>query len=93
MSIVSLSKSKKKKMLKNREINYNFMAKNSDQFCFFFHLLSLIIILNYKLITFRKKIHCLKVFVGLVLDGVSPSVFRCTSTPMETGPIDACVET
>ena len=27
------------------------------------------------------------------LDGVSPSVFRCTSTPMETGPIDACVET
>ena len=28
-----------------------------------------------------------------VLDGVSPSVFRCTSTQMETGPIDACVET
>ena len=28
-----------------------------------------------------------------LLDGVSPSVFRCTSTPMETGPIDACVET
>ena len=27
------------------------------------------------------------------IDGVSPSVFRCTSTPMETGPIDACVET
>ena len=27
------------------------------------------------------------------VDGVSPSVFRCTSTPMETGPIDACVET
>ena len=27
------------------------------------------------------------------LDGVSPSVFRCTSTPMETGPKDACVET
>ena len=27
-----------------------------------------------------------------VIDGVSPSVFRCTSTPMETGPIDACVE-
>ena len=30
---------------------------------------------------------------GLIIDGVSPSVFRCTSTPMETGPIDACVET
>ena len=30
---------------------------------------------------------------GVILDGVSPSVFRCTSTPMETGPIDACVET
>ena len=29
----------------------------------------------------------------VLLDGVSPSVFRCTSTPMETGPIDACVET
>ena len=29
----------------------------------------------------------------LNLDGVSPSVFRCTSTPMETGPIDTCVET
>ena len=29
----------------------------------------------------------------LGLDGVSPLVFRCTSTPMETGPIDACVET
>ena len=27
------------------------------------------------------------------LDGVSPSVFRCTSTPMETCPIDTCVET
>ena len=27
------------------------------------------------------------------IDGVSPSVFRFTSTPMETGPIDACVET
>ena len=27
------------------------------------------------------------------VDGVSPSVFRCTSTPMETGPIDTCVET
>ena len=27
------------------------------------------------------------------IDVVSPSVFRCTSTPMETGPIDACVET
>ena len=27
------------------------------------------------------------------IDGVSPSVFRCTSTPMETGPIDACGET
>ena len=27
------------------------------------------------------------------LDGGSPSVFRCTSTPMETGPIEACVET
>ena len=27
------------------------------------------------------------------LDGGSPSVFRCTSTPMETGPIDACGET
>ena len=24
---------------------------------------------------------------GILLDGVSPSVFRCTSTPMETGPI------
>ena len=31
--------------------------------------------------------------VAPVVDGVSPSVFRCTSTPMETGPIDACVET
>ena len=30
---------------------------------------------------------------NLSVDGVSPSVFRCTSTPMETGPIDACVET
>ena len=29
----------------------------------------------------------------LLVDGVSPSVFRCTSTPMETGPIDACVKT
>ena len=28
-----------------------------------------------------------------MLDGVSPSVFRCTSIPMETGPIAACVET
>ena len=27
------------------------------------------------------------------LDGVSPSVFRCTSTPMETGPIVTCGET
>ena len=27
------------------------------------------------------------------LDGVSPSVFRCTSTPMKTGPIVTCVET
>ena len=27
------------------------------------------------------------------VDGVFPSVFRCTSTPMETGPIDSCVET
>ena len=27
------------------------------------------------------------------IDGVSPSVFRCTSTPMETGPIRTCVET
>ena len=27
------------------------------------------------------------------VDGVSPSVFRCTSTLMETGPIDACVKT
>ena len=26
-------------------------------------------------------------------DGVSPSVFRCTSTPMETCPIGTCVET
>ena len=33
------------------------------------------------------------VFVCVYVDGVSPSVFRCTSTPMETGPIDACVET
>ena len=31
--------------------------------------------------------------VLLYLDGVSPSVFRCTSTPMETGHIDACGET
>ena len=31
--------------------------------------------------------------VQLKVDGVSPSVFRCTSTQMETGPIDACVET
>ena len=30
---------------------------------------------------------------GVRVDGVSPSVFRCTSTPMETGPIGACVET
>ena len=30
---------------------------------------------------------------GVGIDGVSPSVFRCTSTPMEAGPIDACVET
>ena len=30
---------------------------------------------------------------GMALDGVSPSVFRCTSTLMETGPIDACGET
>ena len=30
---------------------------------------------------------------SIEVDGVSPSVFRCTSTPMETGPIDACVET
>ena len=29
---------------------------------------------------------------AITIDGVSPSVFRCTSTPMETGPIDACVE-
>ena len=27
------------------------------------------------------------------VDGVSPSVFRCTSTPMETGPIVTCGET
>ena len=27
------------------------------------------------------------------IDEVSPSVFFCNSTPMETGPIDACVET
>ena len=27
------------------------------------------------------------------LDEVSPSVFLCTSTPMETGPIGTCVET
>ena len=32
-------------------------------------------------------------YVTFSLEGVSPSVFRCTSTPMETGPIDACVET
>ena len=32
-------------------------------------------------------------FIRNNVDGVSPSVFRCTSTPMETGPIDACVET
>ena len=30
---------------------------------------------------------------GFPLDGVSTSVFCCTSTPMETGPMDACVET
>ena len=30
---------------------------------------------------------------GREIDGVSPWVFRCTSTLMETGPIDACVET
>ena len=28
-----------------------------------------------------------------ILDGVSPSVFRCTSIPMETGPIVTCGET
>ena len=28
-----------------------------------------------------------------LVDGVSQSVFRCTSTPMETDPIDACVQT
>ena len=27
------------------------------------------------------------------IDGASPSVFRCTSTPMETCPIGTCVET
>ena len=27
------------------------------------------------------------------LDDVSPSVFRCTSTPMKTGPIVTCVKT
>ena len=32
-------------------------------------------------------------FSGYNVDGVSPSVFRCTSTPMETGPIGTCVET
>ena len=26
------------------------------------------------------------------LDGVSPWVFRCTSTPMKTGPIVTCAE-
>ena len=30
---------------------------------------------------------------GPCLDGVSPSVFHCTSALMETGPIGACVET
>ena len=28
-----------------------------------------------------------------LLDGVSPSVFRCTSTPLETGSIVTCVKT
>ena len=28
-----------------------------------------------------------------ILDEVSPSVFHCTSTPMETIPIGTCVET
>ena len=28
-----------------------------------------------------------------LLDGVSPSVFRCTSIPMETGPIVTCGKT
>ena len=27
------------------------------------------------------------------LDGVSPSVFHCTTIPMETGPIVTCVKT
>ena len=35
----------------------------------------------------------LDTWAPLPLDGVSPSVFRCTSTPMETGPIGTCVET
>ena len=32
-------------------------------------------------------------FLYVRLDGVSPSVFRCTSIPMETGPIVTCGET
>ena len=36
---------------------------------------------------------CTYIISGSKVDGVSPSVFRCTSTPMETGPIVTYLET
>ena len=57
MPIVSQSESENS--LKNREINYNFMAKNKDQFSFFHFCKPYT--LKYKLITFRRN----SLFVGV----------------------------
>ena len=77
----------------------NFENDDSDDDPLSFILCSIFLILSWDVEILRRGfkgnivVFLLATLGALSLDGVSPSVFRCTSIPMETGPIVTCGET